>query len=132
VQIYRFYFPMDFIVLVTQPVAQSSTDIPVILGRPFLTTSNALINCRNGIMKFAFGNMTVELNNLNICKQPVIDDNEEIYEVDMIQNLVKGKVAHSMFSNPIEVCLLNPNCDDIELVIANDVLDANLVMDTNG
>jgi len=130
VQIYRFYFPMDFIVLVTQPVAQSSTDIPVILGRPFLTTS--LINCRNGIMKFAFGNMTVELNNLNICKQPVIDDNEEIYEVEMIQNLVKGKFTHSMFSNPIEVCLLNPNCDDIELVIANDVLDANLVMDTNG
>jgi len=44
VQIDRFYFPVDFIVLDTQPIAQSSTNIHVILGRPFLATSNALIN----------------------------------------------------------------------------------------
>jgi len=35
-------------------------------------------------MKFAFGNMTVELNIFNIYKQPAIDDDEEIVEVDMI------------------------------------------------
>uniref|UniRef100_A0A2N9HUD7 Retrovirus-related Pol polyprotein from transposon TNT 1-94-like beta-barrel domain-containing protein n=1 Tax=Fagus sylvatica TaxID=28930 RepID=A0A2N9HUD7_FAGSY len=34
--------------------------IPIILGRPFLATSNALINCRNGVMKLSFGNMTLE------------------------------------------------------------------------
>ncbi|XP_075483643.1 uncharacterized protein LOC142523798 [Primulina tabacum] len=39
-------------------------------GRPFLATSNALINCRNGIMKLSFGNMTLELNVFNLCKQP--------------------------------------------------------------
>jgi hypothetical protein len=44
VQLDRFYFPMDFIVLDTHPIAQSSTDSLVILGRPFLATSNALIN----------------------------------------------------------------------------------------
>uniref|UniRef100_A0A2N9FT19 Retrotransposon gag domain-containing protein n=1 Tax=Fagus sylvatica TaxID=28930 RepID=A0A2N9FT19_FAGSY len=38
------------------------TSIPVILGRPFLATSNALINCRSGVLKLSFGNMTVELN----------------------------------------------------------------------
>jgi len=50
----------------------------------------------------------------------------------MIQNLVEDKFTHSMFSDLIEACLLNPNSDDIELGIANAVLDANLVMDTNG
>jgi hypothetical protein len=37
-----------------------------------------------------------------------------------------------MFSDLIEAYLLNPNNDDIELDIANAVLDANPVMDTNG
>jgi len=50
----------------------------------------------------------------------------------MIQNLVGSKFAHSMISDPIEACLLSPNSDDIELDMANDILDANLVMDTNG
>jgi hypothetical protein len=31
------------------------SEIPVILGRPFLATANALINCRSGVMKISFG-----------------------------------------------------------------------------
>ena len=34
----------------------------MIFGRPFLTTSNALINCRNGLMKISFEHITLELN----------------------------------------------------------------------
>ena len=62
VQVDKFYFPVDFIVLDTHPVADPHAQIPVILGRPFLATSNALINCRNGKMTLSFGNMTLELN----------------------------------------------------------------------
>ncbi|RVW18664.1 Retrovirus-related Pol polyprotein from transposon opus [Vitis vinifera] len=29
--------------------------VPIILGRPFLATSNAIINCRNGLMQLTFG-----------------------------------------------------------------------------
>jgi hypothetical protein len=46
VQVDKFIYPMDFIVLDTQPV-DACNSIHVILGLPFLTTSNALINCRN-------------------------------------------------------------------------------------
>lgn len=59
VQVDKFYFPMDFIVLDTLPHQGSQPPIPFILGRPFLATSNAIINCRNGVMKLSFGNMTV-------------------------------------------------------------------------
>ena len=62
VQIDKFYFPVDFIVLDTQPVMNNTTQIPVILGRPFLATSNALINCRSGIIKLSFRNMTADFN----------------------------------------------------------------------
>ena len=67
----KFIYPVDFIVLETEPIVNNYKPIPVILGCPFLTTANALINCRNGIMNLSFGNMTLELNVFNMCKQPM-------------------------------------------------------------
>jgi hypothetical protein len=74
VQVDKFIFPVDFIVLDTKPV-EACNSIPVILGRPFIATSNALINYRNEMMKLSFENMTLEMNVFNICKQPR-DDND--------------------------------------------------------
>jgi len=85
VQVDKFIYPVDFIVLDTQPV-EACNSIPVILGRPFLATSNVLINCRNGLMKLSFENMTLEMNIFNICKQP--GDNNDLQEVDFIEKLV--------------------------------------------
>jgi hypothetical protein len=62
IKVDKFYFPVDFIVLDIEPVEIIGSEIPVILGRPFLATANALINCRSGVMKISFGNMIVELN----------------------------------------------------------------------
>ena len=45
IRVGEFIFPVDFIVLETQPVNNLTSQIPLILGRPFLATSNALINC---------------------------------------------------------------------------------------
>ncbi|XVF47618.1 hypothetical protein PTKIN_Ptkin03bG0124400 [Pterospermum kingtungense] len=107
VQIDKFYYPVDFIVLDTHSVSNPSTQIPVILGRPFLATSNALINCRNGVLKLSFGNMTLELNVFNICKQPM--DNNDVHEVDFIDELVHDKFISTIFADPLEVCLTTSN-----------------------
>jgi hypothetical protein len=85
VQVDKFIYPVDFIVLDTQPV-EACNSFPVILGRPFLATSNTLINCRNGLMKLSFENMTLEMNIFNICKQP--EDDNHSHEVDVIEELV--------------------------------------------
>ena len=58
----KFYYSVDFVVLDTEPVAGGTNQVPIILGRPFLATSNAIINYRNGVMQLTFGNMTLELN----------------------------------------------------------------------
>jgi hypothetical protein len=71
IKVDKFYFPVDFIVIDTEPVHDVANQIPVILGRTFLATANALINCRTGVMKISFGNMTVELNIFNINSQPL-------------------------------------------------------------
>jgi len=85
VQVDKFIYPVDFIVLDTQP-DEACNSIPIILGRPFLATSNALINCRNGLMKLSFENMILEMNIFNICKQP--GDDNDLQEVDLIEELV--------------------------------------------
>ena len=50
VQVDKFYYLVDFVVLDMEPVAKGTNYVPIILGRPFLATSNAIINCRNGVM----------------------------------------------------------------------------------
>ncbi|XP_062155179.1 uncharacterized protein LOC133863232 [Alnus glutinosa] len=70
IKVDKFYYPVDFIVLDTEPVMNVEIQILVILGRPFLATANALINCRTGVMKLSFGNMIVELNIFDISRQP--------------------------------------------------------------
>ena len=59
VQVDKFYFPVDFVVLDTQPVVNQGTQFPVILGRPFLATANSIIHCRGGLLTLSFGNMIV-------------------------------------------------------------------------
>jgi hypothetical protein len=85
IKVDAFYFPVDFVVLDTEPMQNGSGQIYVILGRSFLATANALINCRNGVMKISFGNMTVELNIFDISKQA--PENEEVNEVYMVESL---------------------------------------------
>jgi len=67
VQVDKFIYHVDFIVLDTQPI-EACNSISIILGRPFLATYNALINYRNGLMKLSFRNMTLEMKIFNICK----------------------------------------------------------------
>ncbi|RVW12857.1 Retrovirus-related Pol polyprotein from transposon 297 [Vitis vinifera] len=71
VQVDNFYYPVDFVVLDTDPIVKGTNYVPIILGRPFLATSNAIINCRNGLMQLTFGNMTLELNIFYMCKKPI-------------------------------------------------------------
>ena len=87
IQVDRFYYPVDFVVLDTEPVAVGANHVPIILGRPFLATSNAIINCRNGVMQLTFGNMTLELNIFHLSKRHMHseeDDCEEVYIIDAI------------------------------------------------
>ena len=62
VKVDNFYYLVDFVVFDTEPMAESPHQVPIILGRPFLATTNSIINYRNGIMHLTFGNMTFELN----------------------------------------------------------------------
>ncbi|KAL6323214.1 hypothetical protein AAG906_029221 [Vitis piasezkii] len=68
---------LDFVVLDTDPTVKEANLVPIILGRPFLATSNAIINCRNGLMQLTFGNMTLELNIFYMSKKQITPEEDE-------------------------------------------------------
>ena len=77
VKVDKFYYPVDFVVLDTKPVAKGINQVPIILGRPFLATYNAIINFRNGVMQLTFGNMTLELNIFHLSNKHHLAEDEE-------------------------------------------------------
>ena len=94
VKVDKFYYPVDFVVLDTEPIASGPNHVPIILGRPFLATANAIINCRNGVIQLTFGNMTLELNIFHLSNKHklVEDDNQGADEVCSVgQNTGKPK-----------------------------------------
>ena len=83
VKVDKFYYPVDFVVLDTEPTAVGPNHVPIILGRPFFAPSIAIINCRNGVMQLTFGNMTFELNIFHLSNKhkPMEDEGQEFDEV---------------------------------------------------
>ncbi|RVW11761.1 hypothetical protein CK203_089785 [Vitis vinifera] len=97
VQVDNFYYPIDFIVLDTDPTVKEANLIPIILGRPFLATSNAIINCRNGLMQLTFGNMTLDLNIFYMSKKQTTPEEEEgPEELCIIDTLVEEHCNQKM------------------------------------
>ena len=95
VKVDKLYYLVDFVVLDTEPIPSGPNHVPIILGRPFLATANAIINCRNGVMQLTFGNMTLELNIFHLSNRHKLVENEnqvtdEVYSVD--QNEEKPNV----------------------------------------
>ena len=86
VKVDNFYYPVDFVVLDIEPMAESPHQVPIILGRPFLATSNAIINCRNGIMQLTFGNMSMELNIFHLCNRNKLAEDKEQKSEEVCQS----------------------------------------------
>ncbi|XP_059626936.1 uncharacterized protein LOC132269694 [Cornus florida] len=103
IKVDKFYFLVDFIVLDTEPVPESRGHILVILGRPFLATANASINCRNGVMDLSFGNMKVRLNIFNASNCPLYD--KDCFLIDSIDKCVEEMAPFALTKDPLEACL---------------------------
>ena len=93
VKIDKFYYPVDFVVLDTEPSSNEPNHVPIILGRPFLATANAIINCRNGIMQLTFGDMTLELNIFHLNDNPKLLETENPITNEVVDQCAGKKGA---------------------------------------
>lgn len=56
IRIGEFYIPTDFIII----YIKEDSNIPIILGRPFLATAGAIINVKRGKITFEVGEEKIE------------------------------------------------------------------------
>ena len=134
VQVDKFCFPVDFVVLDTQPVVNEGTQFLVILGRPFLATANAIIHCRGGLMTLSFGNMTVNLNIFNVIKG--MGDEEDVCEVNMVDFVVQKYLDNVSYDDPLMSCLVSPSWDEevttSDSEFLHSIIEHNEVLEANG
>ncbi|XP_050875441.1 uncharacterized protein LOC127079076 [Lathyrus oleraceus] len=70
VRIGQFYIPIDFIIM----DIKEDSNIPIILGRPFLATVEAIIDVKKGELTFEVGEEKFEFILTQFLKAPAIDD----------------------------------------------------------
>jgi len=107
IRVGEFIYPVNFVVIETEKVSNLAGQVPVILGRPFLATVNALINCRNGIMRLSFGNMTVELNIFNMQRQLSRFDDMEFCTLNWVGYSVFDDAFDDAFPTEYESFLID-------------------------
>ncbi|CAN6472210.1 unnamed protein product [Victoria cruziana] len=67
-----FIFSVDFVVLDMEGVDAEHQTL-IILGRPFLATANACINCRTGVLEISFADQHLRLNIFHAAMGPTGD-----------------------------------------------------------
>ena len=110
----KFYYPVDFVVLDTEPIASEPNHVPIILGRPFLATTNAIINFRNGVMQLTFGNMTLELNIFHLNNKHELLENQnpitdEVVSIDQCAGKQSAQELQRTISQEDEEILVLPS-----------------------
>ena len=98
----NFIYPVDFVMIETETVSNLASQVPVILGYPFFTTINAFINCRNGIMRLSFNNMTLELNIFNMQRQPSGFDDMEFSTLNWVGDSILDDASDDVFAAKYE------------------------------
>jgi hypothetical protein len=112
IKVDKFFFPMDFIVLDTKLAPHPERLILIILGRPFLATANACINCQTGVMEISFGNTKVRLNIFNAFQHA--PDQNECFFVDYIEEYVEDSLPGLLANDLLEACLAHFGFEDFD------------------
>ncbi|XP_070055258.1 uncharacterized protein [Nicotiana tomentosiformis] len=101
VQVGKFVFPADFVIL----DCQVDEEIPIILGRPFLATGRGLIDCETGELKMRLNNEEIIFNVPQSMRRPSEFANCSLVEaVDVILQEEDGTLN---VKDPLEACLMN-------------------------
>ncbi|KAG9453133.1 hypothetical protein H6P81_006037 [Aristolochia fimbriata] len=84
VKIQDFIYPCDFIIL----DMEVDKNLPIILGRPFLATASAIIDCKQGNLTLRLNNNTINFNIKEAMKQSAIPHDDFCLSIDEIDSCI--------------------------------------------
>ncbi|BAU03085.1 hypothetical protein VIGAN_UM009200, partial [Vigna angularis var. angularis] len=107
VKVDKFVFPVDFIVM----EMEGNSDVPLILGRPFMKTARVLIDVENGKLKMRVDDEEVTFDVSKAMTYPNDDKAcfqfDELDEVCMVQERMVRNIS------PLEKTLIDA-CEDLD------------------
>ncbi|XP_070010792.1 uncharacterized protein [Nicotiana sylvestris] len=107
VRVDKFILPADFVIL----HCEVDYEVPIILGRPFLSTRKALVDVEAGELTFRVGDEKVVFHVRKSIRQPNIN---EVYSfVDLVTDVIIDDSSATMnIEDTLEAILLNLDNDD--------------------
>ncbi|XP_070004479.1 uncharacterized protein [Nicotiana sylvestris] len=109
VRVDKFILPTDFIIL----DCEVDYEVPIILGRPFLTTGKALYDVEAGELTFWVGDEKVVFRMCKSMQQP--NSNEVCSFVDLVINVIVDKISTTInVGDMLELVLLNFDDGEID------------------
>ena len=130
VKVDKFIFPMDFVVL----DMEEDRETPIILGRPFLTTSQALIDVKNGELTLRLGEDQVKFNLFKNVEFPT-DVNSSCMRIDISPHSQDDLLYNFGKISPLEQCLTKCHattkldCDDLSTTLQ--LIETILALEVN-
>jgi len=83
----KFFIPCDFVVMEMEEDSQ----IPIVLGRPFLAMAGVMIDVKNGHLSLHVGEEKLEFNLSKVTASPSLED--ACYQVNVIDKVVIEEMA---------------------------------------
>ncbi|XP_075499401.1 uncharacterized protein LOC142537792 [Primulina tabacum] len=99
VKVDKFIFSVDFVVL----DMEEDREIPLILGRPFLATEEALIDVQKGELVLRFNDESVVFNVFQYIKHP--NDVSNCFRIDAADEFVECDMQGLICEDLLEICL---------------------------
>ncbi|XP_070026554.1 uncharacterized protein [Nicotiana sylvestris] len=101
IQVGKFVFPADFVIL----DCKVDEDIPIILGRLFLATRRALIDCETGELKMRLNDEEITFNVHKSMRRPSEFANCSL--IDVVDVIVETDDEMLSIEDPLTACLMN-------------------------
>ncbi|XP_070007381.1 uncharacterized protein [Nicotiana sylvestris] len=101
IQVGKFVFPADFVIL----DCKVDEEIPIILGRPFLATGRALIDCETGELKMRLNDEEITFNVQKSMRRPSEFVNCSL--IDVVDVIVESDDEVLTIEDPLAACLIN-------------------------
>ncbi|PIM99261.1 DNA-directed DNA polymerase [Handroanthus impetiginosus] len=127
VKVDKFIFPADFIIV----DMEADSEIPIILGRPFLATRRTLIDVQKGELTIRVQNQQITFNVFKAMK--FSNESDECFSISILDNLAGKESIAERPLDPLERALLDlideKNEEDLKVV---KTLDASKLFKSRG
>ncbi|XP_012458287.1 uncharacterized protein LOC105779082 [Gossypium raimondii] len=130
VQVNELVFQVDFYVLDMGPNI-SSSDVPLLLGRPFLKTSRTKIDVHRGNLTMEFDGEIIKFNIYDAMRYPT--DINSVYALDVIDNLVQNvyKLGEDdELESVLTKSIFDADMNNHEFVVSNFLIDSVCVLNS--